>query len=174
MPFWFPFNQILQTTTIVSEWQSDSKNIATGKGSGESKEKWRQTDCPCSWFRRSFGREKWNQCCKWNRGILFILEKNCLWLLVNKHSNDFQRRSLNAKNAEYLDRIDKQNLELGNISSKYREQLAIQAILNEEVNEKTEEICQLHSEKSKWVYSSSNRSELPEKKNSKKKHCSFQ
>lgn len=67
----------------------------------------------------------------------------------NGCSKNLQRRNLNAKNTEYLDRIDRQNIEISNISSKLRESLAVQAILNEEVNEKTEEICQLHSEKSK-------------------------
>lgn len=60
-----------------------------------------------------------------------------------------QRRNLEGKNTEYLDRIEKQNLELSGLSSKLRESLSAQAALNDEVNEKTEEICQLHSEKSK-------------------------
>lgn len=38
------------------------------------------------------------------------------------------------------------------MSSKLREALSIQAALNDEVNEKTEEICRLHSVKSRLVH----------------------
>lgn len=63
-----------------------------------------------------------------------------------------QQKNLTEKNTEYLDRIEKQNLELSSMSSKLREALSIQAALNDEVNEKTEEICRLHSVKSRLVH----------------------
>lgn len=65
-----------------------------------------------------------------------------------------QLRIISEKNAEYMDRIEKQNMELSSLSSKLRESLAAQSELNDEVNEKTDDICLLHKTKSKYIQNS--------------------
>lgn len=56
---------------------------------------------------------------------------------------------MQSKNDEFLERLEKQNIEIMRVNSKLRESSCIQTQLNEELNEKTEQICQLHSENSK-------------------------
>lgn len=47
--------------------------------------------------------------------------------------------------------MEKQNIEMIRVKSKLRECGCIQSQLNEELDEKTEQICQMHSENSKLV-----------------------
>lgn len=53
-------------------------------------------------------------------------------------------------NEEYAERLDKQNDEIQRLNLKLKDSTSINGQLNDELNEKTEQICQLHSENSRF------------------------
>lgn len=57
---------------------------------------------------------------------------------------------MKQQNEEYADRLEKQNEELQRMNSKLKDVASINTQLNDELNEKTEQICKLHSENSRY------------------------
>lgn len=59
--------------------------------------------------------------------------------------NDLKRQT-----DEYVERLEIQNDELQRLNLKVKDATMINKQLNDELNEKTEQICQLHSENSRY------------------------
>lgn len=57
---------------------------------------------------------------------------------------------LKRQNDEYVERLEMQNDELQRINLKVKDATMINKQLNDELNEKTEQICHLHSENSRY------------------------
>lgn len=62
-----------------------------------------------------------------------------------------QVNDLKLQNDEHIDRLEKQNDELQRLNGKIKDVTLINNQLNDELNEKTEQICHLHSENSRCV-----------------------
>lgn len=62
-----------------------------------------------------------------------------------------QVNDLKRQNDEYIDRLEKQHDELQRLNAKIKDVTLINKQLNDELNEKTEQICHLHSENSRCV-----------------------
>lgn len=58
---------------------------------------------------------------------------------------------LKCLNDEQIDRLEKQTDELQQLNAKWNEASLVNKQLNDELNEKTEQICRLHSENSRYL-----------------------
>lgn len=56
---------------------------------------------------------------------------------------------MKQQNEEYVVRLAKQNEEIKRLNANLKDATVINTQLNDELNEKTEQICQLHSENSR-------------------------
>lgn len=61
-----------------------------------------------------------------------------------------QFKDLQLEKEEHSIRLEKQNEEIQRLNSKFKDSTGINNQLNDELNEKTEQICQLHSENSRY------------------------
>lgn len=60
---------------------------------------------------------------------------------------------MKRQNEDYVEKVDKQNEEIQRLGAKLKDATIANTQLNDELNEKTEQICQLHSENSRYVQS---------------------
>lgn len=80
-------------------------------------------------------------CGYYNVGWLIVY---CSIFSIQKKVNDLKRQS-----EEQAERLGKQNDELQRLNAKLKDATLINKQLNDELNEKTEQICHLHSENSR-------------------------
>lgn len=62
-----------------------------------------------------------------------------------------QASEMKRLNDEQIDRLEKQSDELQRLNAKWNEASRVNKQLNDELNEKTEQICHLHSENSRYL-----------------------
>lgn len=75
----------------------------------------------------------------------------CSYSMFTIFTSRNQVNDLKRQNNEYNDRLEKQNEEMQRMNAKLKDTTLINQQLNDELNEKTEQICHLHSENSRCV-----------------------